>query len=307
LLSAFIDGDLDPAEGRSLASELGHDPELRVALEGMREVKSALAALGEARAPRSFALAAPPVPAPSRLGRWELGARVGAVVAAVAFVAVVGSDLRGGTSEPGATEELASSAQNYDSDLAQRNAESANDSAAGAAESSAAAPSSVAGVIPTSLSEPARGSGAAAPALPLTDGTPTALLAPQIDRPAPAATPSERSAAGGPVPADRPVSAPEPSDAPAIDPVAPAQPPAAFPGSLGGAPVAQGDADAVSVPYFPTPQQESLSREWSVSVERSSDLDPMLAAELGLGSLAAVLGAGAGWLWYQRRRSLGAG
>ena len=98
-LSAFLDGDLGSTEADTLAAELAADAELREALEGMRAVKSALGTLGDVPAPRAFTLSAPPVSAPKRLSRLELGARVGAVAAAVAFVLVLGVDL--GTSTGG--------------------------------------------------------------------------------------------------------------------------------------------------------------------------------------------------------------
>lgn len=329
LLSAFLDGELDPAEARSLSSELTTDPELRAALEGMREIKSALGSLGEVRAPRSFALAAPPVPARRGLGRVELGARVGAVAAAVAFVAVIGSDLRGSTSDPVAMERVTSSVQQYDSRGGRGTGESTNESAAGAAESAPGAPSSVAGAIPTSISEPAE-SDAAAPEATDVDGTPTTLLAPQTDVGGGGSSGSTGSAPADTGPAstedtfeqrlndpdanvappeggasssgDTPAVAPRASDAPLRDPVAASQPPAVAPGSFGSAPVGRGgDASSARIPEL-TPEPD-LSTEWRVTVKRSSELDATLAAEIGLGSLAVVLGGGAGWLWYRRRRA----
>lgn len=71
-LSAYLDGELVAAEAAALERELGEDTALRTELELLRDVRSALRTLGEVRAPRSFALAAPPAPAPRRLIGIEL-------------------------------------------------------------------------------------------------------------------------------------------------------------------------------------------------------------------------------------------
>ena len=109
LLSAFLDGQLVADEVSALTSELAIDAELRAAFEGLREVKVALSALDEVPAPRAFTLAASPAQAPQGLSRLELGTRFGAVAAAVAFVLILGSDLRGGPVEPTVATGIASS------------------------------------------------------------------------------------------------------------------------------------------------------------------------------------------------------
>ncbi len=109
LLSAFLDGQLAADVARALTSELAIDAELRAALEGLREVKVALSALDEIPAPHAFTLAASPSRAPQDLSRLELGTRFGAVAAAVAFVLIVGNDLRGGPVEPTVATGIASS------------------------------------------------------------------------------------------------------------------------------------------------------------------------------------------------------
>lgn len=89
-LSAYLDGDWSATETPALQSDLAADPELASALSGMRQVRDALAALGEVRAPRPFTLEA--VPAPPAASRLELASRVGAAAAAVALVVVLIGD-----------------------------------------------------------------------------------------------------------------------------------------------------------------------------------------------------------------------
>ena len=98
-LGAYIDGDWDATETPALQSELTGDPELRLAMEGMREVRDVLAALGEVRAPRPFALAEAPALVASRL---ELATRFGAAMTAVLLTVAIIGDVTagGGVSEP---------------------------------------------------------------------------------------------------------------------------------------------------------------------------------------------------------------
>jgi hypothetical protein len=357
LLSAFLDDGLSPAESEALAADLAADATLRDALDGMREVKSMLGTLGEVRAPRSFALSAPPVAAstPSRrgLGRLELGTRIGAAVAAVAFMVVLSGDLRGGASDPAADEDAATSlaSSSYSADDATRGGRQAEESASSAG-SSGAAPATPVTVFPTSLSEPAPKSAPSGDS-----GTPTTLLAPQTDmpraglpdagegegsdgqsippalpgagadtaeRPSTEATTEERlnePQVDVDTPKDAATSAGGSENESAVDSIAPdapvtddavaPAPPAMVPGSTGGlggsTAASSGDVDAFRAPGFPTPEVVSPQQEWRVSVERSADLDVLLAAEVGLAMLAVVLGAGASWLWYQRRRTAAAG
>lgn len=97
-LSASLDDVLTAEELAALDAELAADPDLRADLDGLRQVTSLLASLEIERAPRSFALAAPP-PAGSaaraRFGRLELLVRAGAATAVVAFVVVLAGDLAG--------------------------------------------------------------------------------------------------------------------------------------------------------------------------------------------------------------------
>ena len=99
-LSEYLDGDLSAEERSALETTLATDPQLTDALDGMRHVRDSLASLDPVRAPRSFAIEAPPLPARAGFGRFELVARFGAVAAAVAFAAVLVGDLSGSTPTP---------------------------------------------------------------------------------------------------------------------------------------------------------------------------------------------------------------
>ena len=96
-LSEYLDGDLSAEERSALETTLATDPQLTDALDGMRHVRDSLASLDPVRAPRSFAIEAPPLPARAGFGRFELVARFGAVAAAVAFAAVLFGDVSGPT------------------------------------------------------------------------------------------------------------------------------------------------------------------------------------------------------------------
>ena len=115
-LSAHLDGELPAGEVEALDRELALDPDMRSALEGLRQVRDGLQALHEVRAPRSFAMVAsqarrgraapwmerlPWVGRRARTDRapgttgmpWmELATRVGAATAAVALLLVVAGD-----------------------------------------------------------------------------------------------------------------------------------------------------------------------------------------------------------------------
>jgi len=146
LLSAYLDDALTAAEQLELDARLAADPSARTALDGMRLVKDTLATLEVVPAPRSFAILAPPVPAARRgLGRFDLIARVGAMTAAVAIVAVLPGDFSsGGTplSEATSISEVALSADRSAA-LPAGAAEAPNAAPAGdAAAASGAAPDS---------------------------------------------------------------------------------------------------------------------------------------------------------------------
>jgi hypothetical protein len=214
LLSAYLDAGLTTDDQSLLLIELDADEELRDALEGMREVKAALASLGELRAPRSFALAAAPVAAPRGLSRLELGTRFGAIAAAVAFVLVLGADLRGGGAEPvviNTTAANSSLAGGAASDAASGSREGfapEAPAAAGASSGSGASSSAEDSAAPGYTTPPV----AVAPAAPSVTqsaerldgqgGTPTTMLAPATGATAP--TPEATAAAGSVAPVPSP-------------------------------------------------------------------------------------------------------
>ncbi|MBN2388737.1 MAG: sigma-E factor negative regulatory protein [Anaerolineales bacterium] len=68
LLSAYLDGELPPAERTRLLTRIESDPALRAALDDLRQVRTVLRRTPQRRAPRNFTLSAkmarirPPVP-----------------------------------------------------------------------------------------------------------------------------------------------------------------------------------------------------------------------------------------------------
>ena len=84
--SAYLDGELDAAERTEFEAELATSEAVRAYLDDLRLVRGALAAMGTVRAPRSFALLAPPAPLRAGPGRFEWATRAGTGVAALLFV-----------------------------------------------------------------------------------------------------------------------------------------------------------------------------------------------------------------------------
>ena len=93
-LSAYLDGELTSAERSAVEAELEASAEARETLGDLRLVRSALATFDDVRAPRSFALSAPPARVPAGgslvlMRRLELFVRAGAAGAALLFVVAV--------------------------------------------------------------------------------------------------------------------------------------------------------------------------------------------------------------------------
>ena len=110
LLSSYLDGDLTVSEREDVTARLAADGDLRAALDGMRLVRDTLGRFETVRAPRTFAITAPPVrERRSGYRRLDLVARFGAMAASVAFVAVLAGDLSGGSTPTGTIEEQFSS------------------------------------------------------------------------------------------------------------------------------------------------------------------------------------------------------
>lgn len=69
-LSAYLDDELSQRERRRLEAKLARDPQLKAALEEMRELRRLLRSLPEVRAPRNFTLTPEMVGERSWLARW---------------------------------------------------------------------------------------------------------------------------------------------------------------------------------------------------------------------------------------------
>jgi len=157
-LSAYLDGELSDAELAEVESLLASDADARETLDDFRLLTSALGNLGEIRAPRSFAIAAPQVRA-SRLSglftRMEMGMRVSAAAAALLFVVVLTN--QPGSETPVASFTTASAPEHAESEFRAAGTEPglADDAGAGAA-----------GLMPMPAPEDGAGGGAQG-----TDGT----------------------------------------------------------------------------------------------------------------------------------------
>lgn len=98
-LSAYLDGELSPAQARAVESHLERCRACREELEGLRMVARALRSLPQADPSRSFALGPEAVDLaerPSPLWRLDVGLRLATAGLAVALAIVLVADLRGG-------------------------------------------------------------------------------------------------------------------------------------------------------------------------------------------------------------------
>jgi len=84
--SAYLDGELTAPERAAFEAELATSEAAREQLDDLRMVRTALAGIGTVRAPRSFALLAPPAPVRTGPRRLEWATRAGTGVAALLFV-----------------------------------------------------------------------------------------------------------------------------------------------------------------------------------------------------------------------------
>ena len=84
--SAYIDGELTEAERAAFEAELVSSEVAREQVDDLRQVRLALTGIGTVRAPRSFALLAPPAPVRTGPRRLEWATRAGTGVAALLFV-----------------------------------------------------------------------------------------------------------------------------------------------------------------------------------------------------------------------------
>lgn len=101
-LSAYLDGELTDAETAEVESLIARDAAAAEVLGDLRLMRSAFGALGEVRAPRSFAIPATAAPRPASVTvglfrRTEMFMRASAAVAALFFVVAVVNDPGGST------------------------------------------------------------------------------------------------------------------------------------------------------------------------------------------------------------------
>src|SRR3990172_7016356 len=89
-LSAYVDGRLAPAEAAALERRLERDPQLRGALEELRQTVSVLHSLPQMPVPRSFALTLDLIG--RRAVRWYPVLQLGTALAGLAFFVVIGLD-----------------------------------------------------------------------------------------------------------------------------------------------------------------------------------------------------------------------
>lgn len=280
-LSAYLDGALTRPQQADLNAEAERDAEVRIALEGMRAVRSSLGTLGFERAPRSFTLQPGSVrPAPA-LPRLELFARVGAVAAALALTIVsVAPGVTGVSTLASKPEARPSFSEALKSTGATRDAATAAADARKQAEQTSGARAAV----------PATGASESAPA-----GAPSGPAAPAAAPPTGGSAGVAPAAAGG-------ANAAQPPRAPAPALQAPQAAPAAT------TPSAKSAADAIA----PESPSKPAIREPAaagtplppVPLQRLEQAPLWLSLRIVLAVATSVLGLLAAGLWLRRRGAL---
>lgn len=112
-LSAYLDGELTDAEEAAVEALIARDAAAAEVLGDLRLMRSAFGALGEVRAPRSFAIPADAAPARAAgvpvalFRRTEMFMRASAAVAALLFVVALVNDPGGSTPIASPTSSLA--------------------------------------------------------------------------------------------------------------------------------------------------------------------------------------------------------
>ncbi|MGE3856200.1 MAG: anti-sigma factor, partial [Dehalococcoidia bacterium] len=127
--SAYLDDELTPADRAAFEAELATSEAAREQLDDLRLVRSVLGGVGLVRAPRSFALVAPPAPVRAGPRRLEWATRAGTGIAALLFVAALTNGPSSGDTPITTGSALRESAPQ----AAPKRAETAADSGAGAA------------------------------------------------------------------------------------------------------------------------------------------------------------------------------
>jgi len=286
LLSAYIDNRLTADERATLEQRLRDEPALRGTLDELRGTVTLLRGLPPLTPPRSFSLdPAAFAPRPSPLFGWlRLGATLASVLLALTFaVDLVG---RGGGltgSAPAAAPAPVGLSQPQRSALTLTEAPAA---AAPAAENAAptAAPAAplFAPAAPTAAPAPAAGGAAAAPT-----SAPAATAAPAAAQATPEATGTTRQSADS-------TSAGEPTGAYlAPSPAAPTAPAAGY--VPPAAPIAPSGSQPPDTHALQQPSADTTQ-----VTPAAPALRPIRLVEIGLASLALLLGVGA--LWTRRRR-----
>ncbi len=251
--SAYIDGELTEAERVAFEAELASSEVARDHVDDLRQVRIALTGIGTVRAPRSFALLAPPVPIRVGPRRLEWATRAGTGVAALLFVVALTNGSSAGDTPvvfTTAQRESASSAA-----PASKNG-SANAAPSGASAGTQAGPQDRAGLAPaaptstpianTTPRPPSPDAGAAGAVTPgaatpgtAPTGTPSAAPAfAPATAPAPG-TPASGSASENPPPSAAPATAPATAPAP-TDPPPHGAGPVGAGGGMGGATTGSG-------------------------------------------------------------------
>ena len=319
-LSAYLDGELPSDELAVVELELDRDGELRAALEGMRQVRDGLQALGEVPAPRSFALNAPVPPLPGRASRWELATRFGATAAAVALVvAVAAPELTGGGARFDKADSTASTVESALSDSARATEQFATPQLAAEAPVARDDQAPTAGAAATEDGQGAATQEAAAPApgLAAPSVTPSAALAgdlppgtggatetaaaspPPPDTAAADADPGGAAAGGVAAPETAPAEATQPETAATAPPEARAPETAAT--TSGEAPQLQPPAVETATVADEPLQRLDAQAEAGSSVDGGGEFN---AVQLTLALLTALLVAAATAMWRHRRRGI---
>ncbi|MEX2445731.1 MAG: hypothetical protein WD734_00195, partial [Dehalococcoidia bacterium] len=99
-LSAYLDGEATEAERRAAEAEVAADEDAQAWLDDASLIRETLSALPEHRAPRSFALEAPPASVRRAPGRLEWTSRAATGMAALLFAVVLIGPGGGGADTP---------------------------------------------------------------------------------------------------------------------------------------------------------------------------------------------------------------
>lgn len=339
LLSAYLDDDLTAAERAELDARLKTDAALRDAFEGMQTVRDTLATLEVVRAPRSFAITAP-APAARRFRPFDLVARGGAMVAAVAFVVVLAGDLSGSGGTPVVQESNVSttesgaalgqvaegfSAATADSVADQTESAPGGNDSAGAApppdaadEVADATPGAAlldpdASIEPTaataarSATEEPSGAGATEDSVP-SDGADAVADDGTVSASGQTAPPLAPNTGGAVDPStDATPNAPlDEAGAPSADPADPPQDlPAAAPADVDTTRVDEDDGAGTLAAESALGTQSGETSAVTASAEAANALPEdgreVSSLAIGLGGAAALLAAASGLLWWRRR------